>query len=290
MEDFFTGLFEPFQYTFLRRAFVASWSLSLSAAPLGVILVLRRMSLMGDALSHSVLPGVAIGFFVAGLSLTAMSIGGLLAGLLVAMAAGAVSRWTSLGEDASFAGFFLISLSLGVILVSLKGSHVDLMHILFGSVLAIDDYTLLLVAGTSTVTLIVISIIYRPLLLECVDPIYLKSVGGKGHKYHGLFLICVVANLVSAFQSMGTLMALGMMMLPAITARFWAKQVWSTILAAWIFGALSSFLGLLASYHFNYPSGPSIVLVAGIFYLISLFAGPQGSFYQHKKTYGQGTS
>jgi len=290
MEEFFSWFFEPFDYTFLRRAFVASWSLSLSAAPLGVILVLRRMSLMGDALSHSVLPGVAVGFFMAGLSLIAMTLGGLIVGLLVAMAAGAVSRWTSLEEDASFAGFFLISLSVGVILVSIKGSHVDLMHILFGSVLAIDDYTLLLVASTSTITLLIIASIYRSLLLECVDPIYLKSVGGKGHRYHALFLVCVVANLVSAFQSMGTLMALGMMMLPAITARFWAKQVWSIIVAAWVVGILSSFFGLLASYHFNYPSGPSIVLVAGVFYIGSLFIGPQGSFYQHKKTYGQGAS
>ena len=276
-------LTEPFHYVFLRRAFVASWALSLSAGPLGVLLVLRRMSLMGDALSHSVLPGVAVGFFVAGLNLHAMTFGGLVAGLVVAGLAGAVSRWTSLQEDASFAGFFLISLALGVILISLKGSHVDLMHILFGSVLAIDDAALILIAGLTSCTLILLALIYRPLLIECVDPIFFRAVGGRGYLYHGLFLVCVVATLVSAFQSMGTLMALGMMMLPAITARFWANQVWSLILVTWGVGIVSSYSGLLASYHFNYASGPAIVLVAGVLYLVSLSFGPYGSLRHHQR-------
>lgn len=277
LSSLLTVLTEPFYYTFLRRAFVASWALSISSAPLGVILVLRRMSLMGDALSHSVLPGVALGFFLFGLSLPAMTIGGVIAGLVVAILAGAVSRWTSLREDASFAGFFLISLAIGVILISLKGSHIDLMHILFGSVLAVDDLSLLLIATTATLTLTLFAWIYRPLIIECIDPVFFRSVGGRGYIYHGIFLICVVANLVAAFQSMGTLMALGMMMLPAITARFWSNQVWSMIIIAWVIGALSSYIGLLTSYHFSYASGPAIVLVAGLFYVVSLVVGTHGS-------------
>ncbi len=286
MADFWSLFSEPFAYTFLRRALVASCALSLSAAPLGVILVLRRMSLMGDALSHSVLPGVAVGFFVGGLSLFYMSLGGLIAGLLVAVIAGAISRWTNLEEDASFAGTFLLSLALGVVLVSIKGNNVDLMHFLFGSILAVDDTALLTVAGISTFSLICFVAIYRPLLMECVDPTYFRARGGRGYLAHGMFLICVVANLVAAFQTMGTLMALGMMLLPAIAARFWGRQVWSMIIFSWIIGFKASMLGLLFSYHYDYPSGPATVLAAGIFYTMSLLFGPHGSLLKKIRSNG----
>ena len=132
-------LFEPFfAYGFMRRALVACLALSLGCGPIGVLLVLRRMSLMGDAMSHAILPGAAIAFLIAGLSLPAMSLGGLIAGLCVALAAGAVSRATKLREDASLAGFYLTSLALGVLIVSARGSNVDLLHVLFGSILSVD--------------------------------------------------------------------------------------------------------------------------------------------------------
>ncbi len=204
MYDFFIA---PFEYLFLKRALVATFSLSLSCAPVGVFLVLRRMSLMGDALSHSILPGVAIGFLIGGLSLPLMSLGGLFAGILVALLAGLVSRWTHLQEDASFAGFFLISLALGVILVSTKGTNVDLMHVLFGSILAVDAPALILVGGVATCTLLVLAFIYRALILECFDPIFFRTVKGKGGLIHIVFLLLVVANLVVAFQIITELLA-----------------------------------------------------------------------------------
>src|SRR5262245_53163955 len=124
----------PFvDFEFMRRALVACLALALGAGPLGVFLVLRRMSLMGDAIGHAVLPGVAVGYMLSGLSLTAMSLGGVAAGLVVALLAGATARATGLKEDASLAGFYLASLALGVLLISLRGSAVDLLHILFGS-------------------------------------------------------------------------------------------------------------------------------------------------------------
>jgi len=275
MYDFF---FAPcIEHLFLKRAMVACMALALGAGPVGVFLVLRRMSLLGDALSHSILPGVAIGFFISGLSLTVMSLGGFIMGLVVALLAGVVSRVTQLREDASFAGFFLISLALGVTLVSMKGSNVDLLHILFGTILAVNVDALLLVAGVATLTLIVLATIYRPLILECVDPNYFKSVSGAGGYYHIIFLMLVVANLVAAFQTLGTLMALGLMMLPAIGAKFWAKRVWSMILVSFLFASSSGYLGLLISVHAGYPSGPSIILVAGVLYILSLLVGTQGS-------------
>ncbi|WP_288473819.1 metal ABC transporter permease, partial [uncultured Pseudomonas sp.] len=149
-------LVEPFvEFGFMRRALVACLALALGAGPVGVLLMLRRMSLVGDAMSHAVLPGAALGFMVAGLSLPAMGIGGMLAGLLVAGLAGLVSRFTSQREDASFASFYLMSLAAGVLIVSLHGSSVDLLHVLFGTILAIDATALYLVAGIATLSLLV---------------------------------------------------------------------------------------------------------------------------------------
>src|SRR6201981_3065100 len=134
---FFKAGLAPFwEFGFMRRALVGCLALALGCGPIGPILVIRRMSLMGDALSHAVLPGAALGFIFAGLSLPAMSFGGVVAGLVVALLSGIVTRLTPLREDASFAAFYLISLALGVLLVSTHGSNVDLLHLLFGSILA----------------------------------------------------------------------------------------------------------------------------------------------------------
>ena len=272
--DFF---FSPFNYLFLKRALIGCFTLSLGSAPVGIFLVLRRMSLMGDALSHAILPGVAVGFLIAGLSLPMMSLGGLMAGLLVALLAGMVSRFTLLQEDASFAGFFLISLAFGVMIVSTKGSNVDLIHVLFGTILSVDALSLILIGMVTTFTLITIAIIYRPFVLECFDPIFFSSVGGHGGIFHLLFLFLVVANLVVAFQALGTLMALGLMMIPAISARLWARGIFTLCATAFLISFLSGYFGLLVSYHGSFPSGPSIILIAGVFYVISIIFGKYGS-------------
>ena len=189
---------QPFiEFSFMRRALVGCLALSLGAPPIGVFLMLRRMSLMGDAMSHAILPGAAIGFLVAGLSLPAMSLGGFVAGFAVALAAGLIARTTILREDASLAAFYLVSLALGVLIVSVRGSNVDLLHVLFGTVLALDDAALMLVAGIATVTLVVLAAIYRPLVLECFDPQFLRSASSLSSPTHFTFLVLVVLNLVA---------------------------------------------------------------------------------------------
>ena len=274
MIHLYSALIEPFAaYGFMRRALVACLALSLGSGPIGVFLVLRRMSLMGDAMSHAILPGAAIGFLAAGLSLWAMSAGGLVVGLAIALLAGLVSRATSIREDASLAGFYLISLALGVLLVSLKGSSIDLLHVLFGTILGVGDASLLLVAGIATVSLFTLALIYRPLVAECFDPVFLRALGAAGSRYHILFLALVVLNLVAGFQALGTLMAVGLMMLPAAAARFWAAEVWSLFLVAAGIAFASGYAGLLLSYHLNLPSGPAIILVAGIAHLGSILLG-----------------
>jgi len=273
----FDTLIAPFaDFAFMRRALAGMFALAVGAPPLGVFLMLRRMSLIGDAMAHAILPGAAVGFLLAGLSLFAMAGGGLAAGFLIAIGAGLISRSTPLKEDASLAAFFLISLALGVTIVSLKGNNIDLMHFLFGSVLAIDRAALLLILGITSVSLIVLALIWRPLVLECVDPGFLRTVSRAGGPAHVAFLGLVVLNLVGGFQALGTLLAVGIMMLPAITSRFWARDVTGMMAVAVIGAAISGYAGLLLSYHANLPSGPAIILVAGFIYLLSIAVGPFG--------------
>ncbi len=276
--DLYAVLVQPFvEFGFMRRALVACLALSLGCGPVGVLLVLRRMSLVGDALSHAVLPGAAIGFMVAGLSLVVMSLGGFVAGLAVAVLSGFVARATPQREDASFAAFYLISLALGVMIVSTRGSNVDLMHVLFGTILAVDDASLLLVVSIATLTLVVLAVIGRGLVAECFDPGFLRSVGGPGAAVHLAFLALVVLNLVAGFHALGTLMAVGLMMLPAAAARFWASEVATLAVTSSAIALAAGYTGLLLSYHADLPSGPAIVLVAGGVYAVSVAAGPRGS-------------
>lgn len=271
-------LIAPFaDYGFMRRALMAAVCLGFSAGPIGVFLLLRRMSLMGDAMSHAVLPGAAIGYLVAGsLSLTAMGIGGLVAGLSVAVLSGLVSRSTVLQEDASFASFYLASLALGVLIVSLRGSNIDLLHVLFGTILAIDAPALTLIGAISTLTLVALALIYRPLVLECLDPGFLRAVGGRGSLYHFAFLLLVVINLVASFQALGTLMAVGLMMLPAAIAQLWARTLPGMMAVSAVTAIVSSYVGLIASFHLELASGPTIILTAATLYGLSILIAPMG--------------
>jgi zinc/manganese transport system permease protein len=273
----YDALIAPFiEFEFMRRALAAIIALSLAGAPIGVFLMLRRMSLVGDAMAHAILPGAAIGFLLSGLNLFAMTTGGLIAGFSVALLAGLVSRTTGLKEDASLATFYLASLALGVSIVSLKGSNIDLLHVLFGNILAMDDKTLLVIAANATITLIVLAVIYRPLVIESVDPLFLRTVSRAGAPAHLIFLALVVINLVNGFQALGTLLAVGLMILPAGIARFWSRDITGMICIAVLSALVSGYAGLVLSFQTRLPSGPAIILVAAGLYLASVLFGPVG--------------
>ncbi|WCD79605.1 metal ABC transporter permease [Pseudomonas sp. TUM22785] len=269
------ALWQPFaEFAFLQRALLGGVALACSAGPLGVFLMLRRMSLIGDAISHGVLPGAALAFWFFGLSLPALTFGGLVAGLGMAGLAAWITRRTGLREDASLAAIYPISLAGGVLLLGLAGRRIDLLHLLFGSALAVDGETLrsmLTVAGTSLALLV---LIYRPLLWDSFDPVFLRGVSRFGAPAYALFLALVVLNLVTGFHAIGALMVVGLMMLPAAAARFWSRRLPVLLLTAAGIGASCVWLGLLLSFHANLPSGPCIVLLAGLAYLISVFVGP----------------
>ncbi len=275
--DFYALLVAPFaEYAFMQRALLGGLLIAVSAGPIGVFLMLRRMSLTGDAMAHAILPGAALGFLIFGLDLIPMTLGGLVAGALVAAGAGFVARLTVQKEDAAMAAFYLISLALGVMIVSLRGSSVDLMHVLFGSVLALTQESLLMIAGIAAVSLSTLAIIWRALVAECLDPGFLRSVSGWGPVVHFAFLALVVLNLVAGFQALGTLLSVGLMILPAAAARFWVRRVLSLCALAIAIGAGSVLVGLLISFHAAIASGPAVILAAGAVYFASLLAAPRG--------------
>jgi zinc/manganese transport system permease protein len=273
----YDALVAPFtDFEFMRRALAAVIGLAIGGAPIGVFLMLRRMSLVGDAMAHAILPGAATGFLLSGLNLFAMTAGGLIAGFAVAILAGVVARNTELKEDASLATFYLASLALGVTIVSIKGTNIDLLHVLFGNILAMDDQTLLLVAINATITLAVLAVIYRPLVIECVDPLFLRTVSRAGAPAHLAFLALIVVNLVSGFQALGTLLAVGLMVLPASIARFWSRDITGMMMIAVVSAMLSGYAGLVLSFHSKVPSGPAIILVAAALYVVSVLFGSVG--------------
>ena len=279
MMDFF---WLPFaEFGFMRRALVACLALGLVSGPVGVLLVMRRMSLAGDAISHSVLPGAAIGYLIAGMSFAVMGAAAFFTAMLVALLASGVSSLTSQREDASLAAFYLIALALGVAIISMNGSNVDLMHLLFGSVLAVDATGLVLVAGATSVALVILALIWRPLLAGSFDPLFVAQHGRAGRRATQLFMLTVVLTFVACFQTLGTLMAVGLLMLPATAARFWVRDISRACAVASAIAIASGCIGLLLSYHASLPSGPAIVLTAGLFYLISLVAGTHDSLLAH---------
>lgn len=264
----------------MQRALVGSFAVCLGAVPVGIFMTLRRMSLTGDAMAHAILPGAAIAYFLSGLSLIGLTIGGLLAGVLVAILAGWVARTTQLKEDTSLASFCLISLALGVLVISLKHSNIDLFHVLFGSILALDNAALWLLASIATISLLLLAILYRPLVIECVDPSFLRRNGLTSSIAHYGFLLLMVINLVAGFHALGTLMAIGIMILPAAAARFWTNTLDGLLLTAVIISFSSCYLGLTLSFYFDLPAGPSIVLSLGSVYIVSLAVGINGGFIQ----------
>lgn len=255
---------------FLLRALIACIGISFICPILGVFLMLRRMSLVGDAISHSILPGVALGFMFGGMSVFAMAFGGLIAGVVTTIMAGVVSRKTNIQEDASFAGFYLISLALGVIIISRSGTNVDLLHILFGSILAIDKENLILLASIVSFSLVILMMILRPIVIDIFDMHLLKTYGIKSSRYHSIFLFLVVLNLVIDFQILGTLLVIGLMMLPASVAKLLAKSLNWMIIIAIMSSLFSSLLGIVLSYYYDLATGPIIVLVNGVIYLLAI--------------------
>jgi zinc/manganese transport system permease protein len=264
---------EPFAtLAFMRGALVACFALALASGVIGTLLVLRRMSLDVEVLGHAVMPGAAVGYLYAGPSPTWLSVGGLVSGLAVAALAGLISRGRQ-RREAGLVAFYLIALSLGVVLVAWRGSNVDAMRVLFGTVLAIDRPALFQIAGAASIVIIGAAALYRALAVDAVDPVFLRAMGTR-MPHRALFQGLVVLTLVASFQAFGTLLAVGPLLLPAAAARCWPLSVGASIALAIAFGLFASLGGLLLSYHANLPSGPAIVLTSALPFGVSMLLAP----------------
>lgn len=268
---------EMWSFAFMRRAFVATTVLSASVAPVGAFLVLRRLSLAGEAMAHAITPGIVIGFVTAGLSVMSLLVGGLIAGVGVAILTAFLARRTILRSDASLASLYLIALAVGIFILSAAGSAVPLKSFLFGSILGIDNASMMLVGGVATVTLVAFAFLLRPLIVSTCDPVFFETQTRRPWLIDQGFMLLLVLNLLAAFKTLGTLMAVGLMILPATAARYWASTITAQLVLGFSFALSSCWIGLTLSYFFpETPSGPAIVLVAGGLFLFSAIFGPLG--------------
>jgi zinc/manganese transport system permease protein len=263
-------LVAPFaEYTFMRSALVACMALAVASGPLGTLLLLRRMGLVADVLSHAVMPGAAVGFALAGSALAALSVGGLFTGIAVVLLMILGTRFGAQREDASLAAFYFASIGVGVLIVSLRGTNLDLMHVLLGTVLAIDGPALVLIVAIASVVVAVLALIFRPIAIQSFDPAFLRTMGGSDSAYRAIFLVLVVLDLVAGFQAFGTLLAGVPLLLPAAAARCWAQRIGPLVGLSIGFGMAAGYAGLLVSYHLNVPSGPAIACAAALVYAVS---------------------
>jgi zinc/manganese transport system permease protein len=265
---------EPFRHDFMRRALLVSALLGVSGGLLGPFLLLRRLALMGDALSHSLLPGIALAWLLFGPSPAALFLGALLAGLLTALGGAAVSRLTRVKEDAAFGALFLVFFAAGIALLSGLPTRLPLTHFLFGNILGVSTTDLQVAAGVVAATVLLLAVFRRPLLLETFDASFHRATGGNGRLAHLGFLALVVLNLVAGLQTMGVVLVLGLFLLPAVVARLWCERLGPLLVVSVLLALAGAACGILLSYHAGLPSGPAIVLCLGGALLVSLLCAP----------------
>ncbi len=204
-------------------------------------------------------------------------VGGLIAGVGIAILTALLARKTILRSDASLASLYLIALAVGIFILSAAGSAVPLKSFLFGSILGIDDSSMMLVGGVATMTLVSFAVLLRPLTVSTCDPVFFESQTRWPWLVEQGFMLLLVLNLLAAFKTLGTLMAVGLMILPATAARYWASTITGQLVLGFVCALSSCWIGLTLSYLLpETPSGPAIVLMAGGFFLISVLFGPLG--------------
>lgn len=276
--EFIDGLLN---FHFLQNALITALVVGIVGGAVGCFIILRGMSLMGDAISHAVLPGVAISFIL-GIN---FFIGAIVFGLLASTIITYIKSNSIIKSDTAIGITFSSFLALGIILIGIANSSTDLFHILFGNILAVQDLDMWITIAVALLVLTTITIFFRPLLLTSFDLILAKSIGVKVTFYHYLLMVILTLVAVTAMQSVGTILIVALLITPAATAYLYANSLKTMILLSSGFGALASVLGLFIGYSFNIAAGSSIVLTSALLFLISFFIVPKQS--GMNKTYQQ---
>ena len=268
LAQFLDGLIN---YHFLQNALISALVIGITCGAVGTFIILRSLSLMGDAISHAVLPGVALSFML-GIN---FFIGAIVFGLLASFIISFIKENSVIKGDTAIGITFSSFLALGVILIGLANSSTDLFHILFGNILAVQDSDLWLTLGISGLVLGLIGLFFKELLLTSFDPVLAKTMGINVNFYHYLLMGMLTLVSVTAMQSVGTILIVAMLITPAATAYLFTSSLKSMMLLASTLGALTSVLGLFLGYSFNIAAGSSIVLTSTIIFLVSFFLSPK---------------
>ena len=268
LERFIEGLVE---YHFLQNALMTAIVIGVVSGAVGCFIILRSMSLMGDAISHAVLPGVALSFML-GIN---FFIGAIVFGLLASFIITFIKENSVIKGDTAIGITFSSFLALGVILIGLANSSTDLFHILFGNILAVQDSDMCLTFGVSGLVLLFVGLFFKGMLLTSFDPVLAKTMGINVNFYHYLLMGMLTLVSVTAMQSVGTILIVAMLITPAATAYLFTSSLKSMMLLASTLGALTSVLGLFLGYSFNIAAGSSIVLTSTIIFLVSFFLSPK---------------
>ena len=258
-------------YHFLQNALISALVIGITCGAVGTFIILRSLSLMGDAISHAVLPGVALSFML-GINLF---IGAIVFGLVASFIISFIKENSVIKGDTAIGITFSSFLALGVILIGMANSSTDLFHILFGNILAVQDSDLWLTLGISGLVLGLIGLFFKELLLTSFDPVLAKTMGINVNFYHYLLMGMLTLVSVTAMQSVGTILIVAMLITPAATAYLFTSSLKSMMLLASTLGALTSVLGLFLGYSFNIAAGSSIVLTSTIIFLVSFFLSPK---------------
>ncbi|MEI3653998.1 metal ABC transporter permease [Lactococcus lactis subsp. lactis] len=275
IQNFINGLYE---FHFLQNALVTAVVIGVVSGALGCFIILRGMSLMGDAISHAVLPGVAISYIL-GIN---FFVGAIIFGLLSSIIITFIKNNSIIKGDTAIGITFSSFLALGVILIGIANSSTDLFHILFGNILAVQDIDKWLTIGVSIAVLVVIVLFFKELLITSFDPLMARAIGMKVNFYHYLLMVLLTLVSVTAMQSVGTILIVAMLITPAATAYLYTNSLRKMIILSSSLGAVSSVLGLFIGYSFNIAVGSSIVITSAIIFAISFLVSPKQNFIKKK--------
>lgn len=274
--ELYSFFIQPFiDYEFMLNALLAMSLAALLGPPLGVILIQKRLTLIGDSLSHALLPGVGIAFYFFGPNNGNLMLGAFITGIIVVSLSHWISKKSQIFEEASFAGVYLVSLAVGVVLISTKGSSADIVHLLFGQPLQTtpEQIRLLLIAALPIALLL--WLFRRMLVLATIDPDFSKQQGVSPDLIHWLFMFGFVVYLVLTFQISGTLLTIGQMLLPALGARLWSRTIYQALLISFFIGLLSTYLGAIMSFNLDVPMSSSVLLTSALVFLFGTLLAPK---------------
>ncbi|HAR5177665.1 TPA: metal ABC transporter permease [Staphylococcus aureus] len=256
-----------FTYQFLNRALITSIIVGIVCGTVGSLIVLRGLSLMGDAMSHAVLPGVALSFLFG----IPMFIGALITGMIASIFIGYITSSSKTKPDAAIGISFTAFLASGIIIISLINTTTDLYHILFGNLLAITNSAFLTTIAIGSIVLILIIIFYRPLMISTFDPTFSRMSGLNTTLLHYFVMLLLSLVTVASIQTVGIILVVALLITPASTAFLISKKLYSMMIIASLISVISSIVGLYYSYIYNIPSGATIVLCTFVIYIITLF-------------------